>query len=107
MLALCRHWMAEVFQPMNDQASSIIIEHIGLLDSSKMEPLLLQLVAHVAMYKVILSRYHMLSIKVFRGFHSACVHLGHLVVRADTNSCVFLACANGTQKRNLADIWVF
>lgn len=61
MLAMSRHWMAEVFQPMNDQASSIIIEHIGLLDSLKVEPLLLQLVAHVAMYKVILSRYHRLA----------------------------------------------
>lgn len=48
--------MMEVLQPLNDRAASIIIDHIDLLDSSRVEPLLLQLVAHVAAYKVILSR---------------------------------------------------
>ncbi|GMH39054.1 hypothetical protein BSKO_06952 [Bryopsis sp. KO-2023] len=52
-----RQWMLEVLQPLNERAANIIFEHIDLLDSSRIEPLLLQLVAHVAAYKVILSRW--------------------------------------------------
>ncbi|GMH44909.1 hypothetical protein BSKO_12866 [Bryopsis sp. KO-2023] len=46
----------EVPQPLNERAANIMFEHVDLLDSSRIEPLLLQLVAHVAAYKVILSR---------------------------------------------------
>lgn len=49
--------MSEVLQPLNERAAKIIFEHIDLLDSPRVEPLLLQLVAHVAAYKVILSRW--------------------------------------------------
>lgn len=52
-----RRWMFEVLQPLNEKASNIVVRHIDLLDSAKAEPLLLQLVAHVAAYKVILSRF--------------------------------------------------
>ena len=51
-----RTWMLEVLQPLNEKASNIVVEHIDLLDSPRIEPLLLQLVSHVAAYKVILSR---------------------------------------------------
>ena len=51
-----RTWMLEVLQPLNEKASNIVVEHIDLLDSPRVEPLLLQLVSHVAAYKVILSR---------------------------------------------------
>jgi len=52
-----RRWMFEVLQPLNEKASNIVVKHIDLLDTPKVEPLLLQLVAHVAAYKVILSRW--------------------------------------------------
>lgn len=52
-----RRWMIEVLQPLNERASKIVRDRIDLLDTPKVEPLLLQLVAHVAAYKVILSRY--------------------------------------------------
>lgn len=52
-----RRWMLEVLQPLNERASNIVVQHIDLLDSPKVEPLLLQLVAHASAYKIILSRY--------------------------------------------------
>lgn len=48
--------MEEVLQPLNEKASDTIVEHADMLESSTMEPLLLQLVAHVSAYKVILKR---------------------------------------------------
>ncbi|CAD7695780.1 unnamed protein product [Ostreobium quekettii] len=52
-----RQWMTDVLQPLNERAAAIIFDHVDLLDTSRIEPLLLQLVAHVSAYKVILSRW--------------------------------------------------
>ncbi len=49
--------MKEVLQPLNEKAADIIVRHADLLQSAQMEPLLLQLVAHVSAYRVILKRY--------------------------------------------------
>ena len=48
--------MKEVLQPLNEKAADIIVKHADLLQSAEMEPLLLQLVAHVFAYRVILKR---------------------------------------------------
>lgn len=48
--------MKEVLQPLNEKAADIIVRHADLLQSAQMEPLLLQLVAHVSAYRVILKR---------------------------------------------------
>lgn len=48
--------MEEVLQPLNEKAANTVVEHADALESSSMEPLLLQLVAHVSAYKVILKR---------------------------------------------------
>ena len=48
--------MRAVLQPLNEKAKDIIVKHADLLQSSQMEPLLLQLVAHVSAYQVILQR---------------------------------------------------
>lgn len=52
----CRQWIKEVLQPLNQRASEAITQRADLLESSMMEPLLLQLVAHVSAFKVILRR---------------------------------------------------
>ncbi|KAK9816448.1 hypothetical protein WJX72_000464 [[Myrmecia] bisecta] len=52
-----RQWMKEVLQPLNEKAANIVTSNADLLEASSMEPLLLQLVAHVSAYKVILSRW--------------------------------------------------
>ena len=49
--------MTEVFQPLNDRAAETITKNADLLEGSSMEPLLLQLVAHVFAYRVIIKRY--------------------------------------------------
>ncbi len=49
--------MKEVLQPLNEKAADIIVRHADLLQSARMEPLLLQLVAHVSAYRVILKRW--------------------------------------------------
>lgn len=61
-----RRWMVEVLQPLNERASKIVRDRIDLLDTPKVEPLLLQLVAHVAAYKVILSRSQYRLFKLLR-----------------------------------------
>lgn len=48
--------MKTVLQPLNEKAAEIVVRHADLLQSSQMEPLLLQLVAHVMAYRVILKR---------------------------------------------------
>ena len=53
----CRHWMKAVLQPLNEKAAKIVTEHADLLEGDSVEPLLLQLVAHVSAYRVILERY--------------------------------------------------
>ncbi|CAK0785547.1 hypothetical protein CVIRNUC_008757 [Coccomyxa viridis] len=52
-----RQWMRAVLQPLNEKAKDIIVKHADLLQSTHMEPLLLQLVAHVSAYQVILQRW--------------------------------------------------
>ena len=49
--------MKTVLQPLNEKAKDIIVSHADLLESPSVEPLLLQLVAHVSAYRVILSRW--------------------------------------------------
>ena len=53
----CRQWMKTVLQPLNEKAAEIVVKHADLLQTSRMEPLLLQLVAHVCAYRVILQRW--------------------------------------------------
>lgn len=52
-----RQWMRDVLQPLNEKAASIIVEHVDLLDTSSIDPLLLQFVAHVFAYRVVLKRW--------------------------------------------------
>lgn len=52
-----RHWMKDVMQPLNERAADIIVDHVNLLESSEIDPRLLQLVAHVSAYKVIIARW--------------------------------------------------
>lgn len=49
-----RHWMRSVLQPLNEKAADAIVNHLNLLDSPSINPLLLQFVAHVSAYRVIL-----------------------------------------------------
>lgn len=49
--------MKTVLQPLNEKAAKIVTEHADLLEGSTVEPLLLQLVAHVSAYRVILERF--------------------------------------------------
>ena len=48
--------MRDVLQPLNEKAAEIVVKHADMLQSNRMEPLLLQLVAHVSAYRVILAR---------------------------------------------------
>jgi hypothetical protein len=59
--------MKEVLQPLNEKAADIIVRHADLLQSAQMEPLLLQLVAHVSAYRVILKRCTQIFQAVCRG----------------------------------------
>lgn len=52
-----RHWMKKVLQPLNEKAVDAIVNHIDLLESNHMEPLLLRLVAYVNTTKVLMSRW--------------------------------------------------
>ncbi|GLI65370.1 hypothetical protein VaNZ11_008921 [Volvox africanus] len=52
-----RLWMEEVLQPLNERAAQVVTEHIDLLDSQGLEPLLLQLVAATSAYRVVLQRW--------------------------------------------------
>jgi len=52
-----RHWMKEVLQPLNEKAVDAIVNHIDLLESNHVEPLLLKLVAYVNTTKVLMSRW--------------------------------------------------
>mmetsp|Transcript_26668 Transcript_26668/g.58056 ORF Transcript_26668/g.58056 Transcript_26668/m.58056 type:complete len:194 (-) Transcript_26668:437-1018(-) len=52
-----RSWVREVFMPLNLQAAKIIMTRADLLESSTIEPLLQQLVAHVSALKVIIKQW--------------------------------------------------
>ncbi len=82
-----RKWMTEVFQPLNDRAAEVITKNADLLEGSAMEPLLLQLVAHVFAYRVIIKRCgqpH--SVGVQRGFRKgqACKTIPSSIRRQST-----------------------
>jgi len=49
--------MKSVLQPLNERAADIIINHLNLLESANIDPVLLQFVAHVSSYRVILKRW--------------------------------------------------
>lgn len=52
-----RRWVREVLLPLSERAARTIMERADLLEGSEISPLLLQLVAHVSAYRVILRRW--------------------------------------------------
>ena len=48
----CRRWMRTVLQPLNEKAADIIVNNVNMLESPRLDPILLQFVAHVSAYKV-------------------------------------------------------
>ena len=48
--------MTEVLQPLNERVAETVVKNADLLESHAMEPLLLQLIAHVSAYRVIIKR---------------------------------------------------
>ena len=48
--------MRTVLQPLNERAADIVIEHVDLIEDKKLDPRLLQLVAHVFANRVILQK---------------------------------------------------
>lgn len=48
--------MTEVLQPLNERVAEVVTKNADLLEAASMEPLLLQLVAHVSAYRVIIKR---------------------------------------------------
>ena len=52
-----RTWVEEVLLPLSERAARLVVERADLLEGSAIEPLLLQLVAHVSAYKVILRQW--------------------------------------------------
>lgn len=43
--------------PLSEKAAAIVMERADLLEGERIDPLLLQLVAHVSAYKVIMRRW--------------------------------------------------
>ncbi|KAL4427457.1 hypothetical protein ABPG77_000746 [Micractinium sp. CCAP 211/92] len=58
-----RRWMKVVLQPLNEKAADVIVNHVDLLRTPYIDPLLLQLVAHVSANKVILRRWEEGSVR--------------------------------------------
>ncbi|KAL4447422.1 hypothetical protein ABPG75_004641 [Micractinium tetrahymenae] len=58
-----RRWMKVVLQPLNERAADVIVNHVDLLRTPYIDPLLLQLVAHVSANKVILRRWEEGSVR--------------------------------------------
>ena len=52
-----RSWVKSVLLPLSERAAQLVIDRADLLENSGIEPLLLQLVAHVSAYKVIIQRW--------------------------------------------------
>lgn len=50
-----QQWMELVLQPLNERAAKVVTENIDLLEGSTIEPLLLQLVAHVFANRVLIN----------------------------------------------------
>ena len=55
--AAYRTWVREVFMPLSEKAARLVVDRADLLESSCIEPLLLQLVAHVSALKVLVRRW--------------------------------------------------
>ncbi|EFN59926.1 hypothetical protein CHLNCDRAFT_49364 [Chlorella variabilis] len=58
-----RRWMRVVLQPLNERAADTVVNHVDLLRTPYIDPLLLQLVAHVSANKVILRRWEEGSVR--------------------------------------------
>lgn len=52
-----RAWIKTVLLPLSEKAAQLVMDRADLLEGSDIEPLLMQLVAHVSAYKVILHRW--------------------------------------------------
>jgi hypothetical protein len=52
-----REWIKTVLLPLSERAAQLVINRADLLEGSDIEPQLMQLVAHVSAYKVILHRW--------------------------------------------------
>lgn len=53
-IAKCyRTWVREVLLPLSEKAAQLVVERADLLEGSQIEPLILQLVAHVSALKVL------------------------------------------------------
>ena len=52
-----RTWVREVLLPLSEKAAKLVVERADLLEGSNIEPLLLQLVAHVNALKVLVRRW--------------------------------------------------
>jgi hypothetical protein len=50
-----RHWMRNVFMPLNSEMARVVTEHADLLEEKEMPPCLLKLSAHVHGYKGVLA----------------------------------------------------
>lgn len=57
--------MTEVLQPLNERVAETVVKNADLLESHAMEPLLLQLIAHVSAYRVIIKRCGLLPPRPF------------------------------------------
>ena len=55
--AAYREWVKAVLMPLSEQAARRVIDRADLLEGSGMEPHLMQLVAHVSAYKVVMARW--------------------------------------------------
>ena len=51
-------WMELVLQPLNERAAKVVTENIDLLEGSTIQPLLLQLVAHVFSNRVLIASWN-------------------------------------------------
>jgi hypothetical protein len=53
-----RRWMKQVFMPLNEKMEQLVITKADLLDSPKMPDCLLDLVAHVEAYRVVIAKWN-------------------------------------------------
>jgi hypothetical protein len=60
--ARCYHmWVREVLLPLSEKAANLVVRRADLLEGSSIEPLLLQLVAHVSALKVLVRQWEQSS----------------------------------------------
>ena len=73
--------MKTVLQPLNEKARDIIVNRADLLEAPSVEPLLLQLVAHVSAYRVILARSVLMTpLAAVPPLGLSCICQGHLEI---------------------------